>query len=188
MSTSMRSRHRPLGLAALLVVLLLAAAACSSAHAATDHASTGQAVADHANPGAEPSDSAKMVCGSEIRTSIATALSLPQRPAPTSTWVDDLFTCTYTLPDGPLVLSVKALSDDAGAERFFTQTSKELGPGQSLGRVGFQSNDGVVLFAKDNKVLEVDARRLPDKLGPDGVSKNDFAYQLSTNVLGCWTG
>lgn len=129
-----------------------------------------------------------MVCGSEIRTNIASALSLPQRPAPTSTWVDDLYTCTYSLPAGTLVLSVKDLSDDAAAGRYFAQTSKDLGAGQSLGKAGFQSNDGVVLTVKDNKVLEVNARRLPDKLGSTNVSRAGFAYEISSAVLGCWTG
>ncbi len=129
-----------------------------------------------------------MVCGSEIRTNIATALSLPQKPAPTSTWVDDLYTCTYTLPEGIFVLSVKELSGDAAAGRFFTKTSKTLGAGQSLGKAGFQSNDGVVLTVKDNKVLEVDARRLSDKLGSTSISRNGFAYEISSAVLGCWTG
>lgn len=184
----MTARHRPFGLAALLALLLLAAAACGTARAATSSTSTGPHAAGTATPGAEPSDSATMVCGPEIRTSIATALSLPHDPTPTSTWVDHLFTCTYTLPEGSLVLSVKELPDAAAAGRFYTQTRGQLGAGQSLGSAGFQSNDGVVLTVKDNKVLEVDARKLPVTVGPDGVARNDFAYQVSTNVLGCWTG
>lgn len=184
----MRARQRPLRLATLLAMLLLAAAACGTARAATSPSSTGGHAPGAQTAGAEPSSSATMVCGAEIRTSIATALSLPQDPTPTSTWFDHLYTCTYTLPEGSLVLSVKELPDDASAGRFYAQTRGQLGAGQTLGSAGFESNDGVVLTVKDNKVLEVDARMLPPTVGPDGVARNDFAYQVSTNVLGCWTG
>ena len=45
-----------------------------------------------------------------------------------------------------------------------------------------------MIFLKDDKTLEVDPRGLPSGLGPNRLSRGDFAYQLATDVLGCWTG
>ena len=58
-------------------------------------------------PGQGPSPTAQMVCSSEIRDAITTMLQLPAAPDSDSTYVNQLYTCTYHLSDGPLVLSVQ---------------------------------------------------------------------------------
>jgi hypothetical protein len=35
-------------------------------------------------------------------------------------------------------------------------------------------------------VLQVDASDLPATLGPDAITRNALAYQLSTTILACW--
>jgi hypothetical protein len=35
-------------------------------------------------------------------------------------------------------------------------------------------------------VLQVDASGLPAILGPDDITRNALAYQLSTTILACW--
>ena len=51
----------------------------------------------------------------------------------------------------------------------------------------FESSDGVVSFAKDDKTLTVDARGLSGRALPAGQSRRDTAYQIASDILGCWT-
>lgn len=144
--------------------------------------------------GAGPSESARMICSSEIRRDVATALALPAPPSPSATWADHLYTCTYHLPSGPLVLAVKELKDVPTAHSYFDQMEQRLGPNQpiagldSLGLPGYQTASGTVIFLKDDKTLAVDATSLASPVGPAHISRSDFAYQIATDILGCWTG
>jgi hypothetical protein len=36
--------------------------------------------------------------------------------------------------------------------------------------------------------LEVDATAMPEAIGPNRVARGDFAYQIATNILACWSG
>lgn len=141
-----------------------------------------------------PSESARMVCSAEIRGDITTALALPAQPSPSATWVDHLYTCSYRLPSGPFVLAVKELKDIPAARIYFAQMRQHLGPNQpivgldSLGLPGYQTAAGTVIFLKDDKTLEVDATSLDSPIGPAQISRSDFAYQIATDILGCWTG
>lgn len=142
--------------------------------------------------GGQPPGTASMVCGPEIQGSIKTLLALPELPTGASTWVDGLFTCTYALPQGRLVLSVKQSSDSAAAMTYFTslqnrtRTSTALTGLTSLGLPAFQSDSGIVSFVKDNLTLEVDATGLAATVGPQRTSRGDFAYTVATDVLACW--
>jgi hypothetical protein len=42
------------------------------------------------------------------------------------------------------------------------------------------------VFQKDSFVLQIDATDLPATLGPESISRNALAYQLSTTILACW--
>jgi hypothetical protein len=183
---------------------LLAIAACStSSSGATDtpttspsSAATEAASASTAIPAAAdgPSKSAQMICSTEARQAVATTLALPEAPVATPRWEDHLYSCTYALPSGSLVLSVKELSDVPAAQQYFHTLHEQIGPAEeilgvaSLGLPGYQSEDGNVLFLKDAMTLQVDATALPAALGPHGLSRTDFAYQMATIILGCWTG
>jgi len=100
-----------------LLVLLLAvlAAGCSgsggsAAPATTTTAATTTAV-DPSVAAAQyasntPPDAAEMVCSDEIRIQVKGALGLDGLPTPQSSWADHVYTCTFAVPVGTLVLAV----------------------------------------------------------------------------------
>jgi hypothetical protein len=138
--------------------------------------------------------SASMTCGPETATNVAMLMGL-HTPAPTrATWADHLYTCTYRLPTGTLVLSVKDSPDVAAARGYFTDRRRALGRTQplsgldGLGLPAYENTTGSVVFLKDNMTLKVDAAALPGRVGPQGTSRTDLAYTVATDVLACWTG
>jgi hypothetical protein len=56
----------------------------------------------------------------------------------------------------------------------------------NLGFPAYETADGSAVFQKDSFVLQVDASGLPATVGPDAVTPNALAYQLSTTILACW--
>lgn len=147
-----------------------------------------------APPDTGPSDSARMVCSAEVHRDIATALGLPTEPSSTSTWAGHLYTCTYALAGGPFVIEVKELPSVAAAHSYFGQMRRDLPAAQpllglaSLGLPGYQTPNGTVIFLKDDKTLSVDAAAMNGPIGSQRVSRTDFAYQIATDILGCWNG
>src|SRR4051812_50138525 len=67
-----------------------------------------------------------MVCGDDVVGDVSRALALAAPPATQSSWEDQLFTCEYSLPMGPLVLSVKESPDPAAAGAYFDGRQTEL--------------------------------------------------------------
>jgi hypothetical protein len=57
-----------------------------------------------------------------------------------------------------------------------------------LGADGYAPADGIVLLRKDNDVLVVDASGLPPVFGSNEQHRADLAFELATDILGCWTG
>lgn len=141
-----------------------------------------------------PSNAAKMICGPETVHAVVTILGLERRPHIAKTWAHGRYTCTYHLPVGALVLSVQESADPQSALAYSTKlgaTFRKTSPITGLANLGFpgyETPDGVVVFVKDNMTLEVDASGLPAKLGPHHITGNALAYQLSTDVLACWSG
>lgn len=168
------------------------AAEGTPASAARD-VSAAQAVQAPASPTGVP-PAAAMVCGDEIRDRIAQAMALPAAPVPASAWAGGVYTCTYTLPGGTLVLSVRASSDPAAA-RSYAQAAVAGQPGAApiqglanLGLPAYHSSTGTVAFAKDSFALTVDATRLGEPVGPERITRTALAYQIATDVLACWSG
>jgi hypothetical protein len=154
--------------------------------AATDTAAA--AAPSSAQP---PSKTAAMVCGDDVTGDVARVLSLPAPPPTSSTWADQLFTCDYSLPMGPMVLSVKESPDPAAAAQFFEARRVQLGetaaaPG--LGERAYATPTGTIVVIKDAMTLTVDATGLPEVFGANGQRRSDFAYEVASVVLGCWTG
>lgn len=134
-----------------------------------------------------------MVCDHEIHLAIARTFEQPSLALGVSTYEDRLFTCTYALPGGPLVLSVKdsppgpsgrtyfkALHADDGMPRLLTGL-------EAFGLPSYETKDGRVVFLKDGKTLAVDAGALPEVAGPNGESRTDVAYAIAADVIGCWS-
>lgn len=166
-------RRRIYGLLALPLFL----AACGTADAGT--------------PQAAPPKNAAMVCGNEIRTEVGQALGLSAPPAGTSTWSGSVYACTYRLPAGPLVLSVDVAPSKAKAGAFFDGRKQQTAgatPQAGLGERAFGTPSGSVTVVKDAMTLTVDATGLPAVFGADSQKRADFAYEVASVVLGCWTG
>lgn len=133
-----------------------------------------------------------MVCGDETRGNISRILSLPNAPATTDSWANKLYTCTYTLPAGFLILSVKEAADPDAARATFQdqqRTTPAAAPIEGLANLGFPAfqTPASAVFTKDNFVLTVDAAALPETVGPNQVTRAAFAYQVATTVLACWS-
>jgi hypothetical protein len=141
-------------------------------------------------PADGPSASALMVCSDEIRSDVTQVAALPTKPRATSMFKDHLYTCTYTLPMGALIVSVKDLDDSAATTAFFEKTRDSLGTTRSLAGLAqgaFGTNNGRVVLRKDNHVLSVDASQLPAVFGTQSQKRTDFAYEIASDILGCWT-
>ena len=143
---------------------------------------------------AGPSQSARMVCSNEIRKDVAILLALPALPSTTSTWTNHVYTCTYRLDQGPLVLAVTESETAAAARGHFTNLQKHVRASQpiqgleSLGLPAFEAPNGTVAFVKDDKTLQVDTTRLPPLVGNPHFNRAHLAYTIATDVLGCWNG
>jgi hypothetical protein len=55
-----------------------------------------------------------------------------------------------------------------------------------LGLPAFETRTGITVFLKDNMVLRVDATRLMLGGVAKSVSRSDVAYEVATDVMGCW--
>ncbi|WP_354180736.1 hypothetical protein [Arthrobacter sp. UYP6] len=123
---------------------------------------------------------------------LTSMLDLEQNPHTINDWVDDTFTCTYHLQEGALEISVQEAPDQTMALTYFeakqalAQDAKPIEGLANLGFPAYETADGSAVFQKDSFVLQVDASALPATLGPDGISRNALAYQLSTTILACW--
>ncbi len=204
-----RPRSRLIALAAAAAVVALAggcAAGGAGTPAASTHATAPTPVTvepgtpmkpDMKMPGTRqadaPSASAVMVCGPEIRGDVTKILAPAHPPTTTTTWTDHLYTCTYHLPGGKLVLSVKESPNTASANAYFDSVRKELGTttqltaAQGLGNPGYESAGGTVVILKDGKTLRVDATGMPTASGPHKLSRAELAYEVASDIVGCWS-
>ncbi|SOD72189.1 hypothetical protein SAMN05892883_1610 [Jatrophihabitans sp. GAS493] len=138
-----------------------------------------------------PSEAAREICSTEIRNDIAQVLALKSIPAPSATWAEHVYTCTYQLPMGMLVLSVTEAADDAAAQTFAATLRTHLADAHNvagLTTTAFATPNGRLALVKDNDTLQIDATRLPAQFGSQDEKRTDFAYEVASDVLGCWTG
>jgi hypothetical protein len=167
-----------------------AASSPSAGHSGGHH--DGGTSSPRASAAEGPSEAAKMVCGDQPMDRLTAILDLKQDPHTINDWADSTFTCTYHLNEGDLVISVKEAKNQTTALTYFDAMqalAKDATPIEGLANLGFpayETADGSAVFQKDNFVLQVDATGLPETLGPDTITRNALAYQLSTTVLACW--
>jgi hypothetical protein len=139
----------------------------------------------------EPSKAALMVCSDDIQDQVRTVLKL-SAPAPVkSSWQDQLYTCTYTLPMGRMVLSVKQSASKPAARGYFLGLRSRLGgtePLLGLGEQAYATKTGIAVVLKDDMTLQVDTTGLPAVFGAEQQRRTDLAYEIASDVLGCWTG
>jgi hypothetical protein len=137
-----------------------------------------------------PPDRASMVCGEEIVGEVSQILQLDDPPNTVSTWADGVYTCTYHLPMGPLVLSVDVAGSDREAGAFFDARRAEAPQAQDvagLGERAFGTGSGDVTVVKDDMTLTVDATALPETFGDNEQKRSAFAFEVAADILGCWT-
>jgi hypothetical protein len=134
-----------------------------------------------------------MICSPEIRGDISRKLS-PDAVAPgTITWESALYTCSYQLAEGSLVLSVQDSPNEAVGRRYFGSTRQSARkasplPGLlGLGLPSYETPSGSVVFLKDGKTLTVDATGLPNSIGPSSLSRSELAYAVAADVVACWS-
>jgi hypothetical protein len=169
----MTMRRQLLGLLAVPLVL----AGCGATQAAAQPQAGG------------PPDRASMVCGEEIVGDVTQILQLDDPPHTVSSWADDVYTCTYHLPMGPLVLTVNVSGSDEQADAYFDARRAEA-PGAEefagLGERAFGTGTGDVTVVKDDMTLAVDATALPETFGANGQTRSALAFEVASQVLGCW--
>ncbi|MCT9868250.1 hypothetical protein [Paenarthrobacter aurescens] len=94
--------------------------------------------------------------------------------------------------EGTLKISVKEATDQTAALEYFdveqalANDAKTIAGLASLGFPAYETGDGSAVFQKDSFVLRVDASGLAATLGPENITRNALAYQLSTTILACW--
>jgi hypothetical protein len=201
----MAFQHRAIGLLAG-AVLLAGCAATTAAQtprmSAPPHAGSamtpGMIMPDGSTMGVTPglitrgpSAAARMICQAETRNTITKALALEVAPASRSRWADATYTCTYRLAQGPFVLSVKEATSPAAAARYLQTRRGRVHHAARLDGLtpnAYGTPNGIVMLRKDNDVLTVDAGKLRRIVGNQHARRADFAYQIATDILGCWTG
>jgi hypothetical protein len=145
---------------------------------------------------AGPSVSAREICTEEeISNAITLTLGLNGRPPKSSSWVKPVFTCTYRLTEGPLILTVTEFPTAKAAQQSFNQKKSQYAqdkvPIQTLEALGvpsFLASDDVLLSIKTSHVLRVDVTQLPKTVGPLHRARRDLSYLVAQAILKCWSG
>jgi hypothetical protein len=179
----------------LLIAVAVLLAGCAAAPAGTKSISAAPTTVLAATPRSSasvgPSDSAKMICGLEVRSQVSGILHLSDLPPTTSSWADHVYTCVYHLAAGPLTLSVQEPADTASAGAYFNASRQRLAANRQLsglGQLAYAAPTGSVVILKDNKTLRIDVTALPSRLGRPPVTRTDLASELAVAIMGCWTG
>lgn len=194
MRTSRLLQSTLVGAVATVVLCSCAAPASTTAQAAAGV----QAAAAPAAGGASTQGSttqapltARMVCGGQVVRNLAD-LDGVKGSIPTATsWQDPVFTCTFTLPEGPLVLTVRQAADKSAATTAF-KAAQQAASGTTissfaaLGIPAYSTAADAVSFVKDDLTLVVDPAGLPAQLGPQSTKRAEFASTVASFVLACW--
>jgi hypothetical protein len=139
----------------------------------------------------EPPASAAMICDADIKSKVGEALSLAAPPSTEWHWSNGVYTCDYQLPMGRMSLQVTVLSGAREAGTLFDADRARTPGAQPLAGLGERAvgtDDGTVLVLKDSQILVVDTTGLPAEFGANGQRRTDLAYEVASDVMGCWTG
>jgi hypothetical protein len=177
---------------AIGAVCAVALAGCGSSQSATSTTTTTGARTATFTYGPAPSVSARMICRHEAIEEINDeAIGLPTVAAPTATWANHRYTCTYRYAGGTMVLYVQALPSLAATRAYMAGLARTMGDVQAVANVGqgsFETTDGSAVSRKDNKVLVVDVSRLPAMFGRPLVTRADLALSVTQVIFACWRG
>ena len=171
-----------------LLALPVILAGCAGESAAASPSPSPAATAAAASG---PPANALMVCSEDIRSKVQQALGLSAEPHTSATWAHPVYTCDYDLPMGRMTLRVRVLPGKAQAAARLVADQKATPGAQPLAGLGEQAwgtPDGTAAVLKDNQILTVDTTGLPAVFGANKQQRDDFAYEVASDVLGCWTG
>ena len=132
-----------------------------------------------------------MICDADITSKVGVALDLPGPPSTEWRSSGDVYTCDYLLPMGRMSLQVTILAGAGQASAMFDADrarTRGARPLAGLGERAYGTEDGTVLVLKDSQILLVDTTRLPQEFGANGQRRADLAYEVASDVMGCWTG
>jgi hypothetical protein len=107
------------------------------------------------------------------------------------TWADGTYVCRYTLPMGEMTLSDQVFPDAATARGRMATRQADDGSARTLpglGQQAYGSDRGIAVVLKDDQILTVDTTDLPERFGVNDQRRTDLAYEVASDVLGCWTG
>lgn len=176
---------------AVLAALSLAISGCSaptSAHRAAAQSASGASTSTP-DAMATPSAFARSICEPKLRSDLTATLGFTTEVPATSTSGDHLYTCTYSLPTGQLVVSVKKLADSAAARKYFEGLRGHLDrPAEvvglsSLGLPAFSTPAGQSVYLDGTEILEVDGSGLPPTVGVYGETRNALAAQIAVRII-----
>ena len=161
-----------------LVPALLACAAVAGLLVAGPGAALAAGDADHsANPATD-------VCQPMVANGIVEFLGGPL-PAPQhGGWAGHVYTCTYPLAGGRLVLTVTQLRNRAAAATAYNRLAQAAAHRtrlNGLGNAAYQAPDGTLVARKDQFVLDADPTG-----APSGIRPADLAFAAVVAVMGCW--
>ena len=136
-----------------------------------------------------PSAFARTICDQKLRTDVTNTLGLGAVPPVSASIGDHLYTCTYRLPTGRFVLSVKQSADVASAHAYFNGLRQRFRPTfpmrglASLGLPAFGTADGRTVFLKNEETLQADATGLPPEVGRYHQPRADLAFYIASRVI-----
>jgi hypothetical protein len=168
----------------------LAVAGCGSSSSSSP-TTKGTTAAGGGHPaGATPSASSQMICSTEARRDIAASLGVTATVSK-PTWINHVYSCTYTYPNGVITLSDKELDTAAQTTAQYNAYAAQLGrrpDAVEFGQGAFITTNGSVIVRKDFKVLDVDVSKLPQKFGNPLQDRSNVALSVAATVMSCWTG
>jgi hypothetical protein len=140
---------------------------------------------------ANPSKSAQMICGPEVKSEVAQLLGVQITQPLDPKWVDHVYSCHYTYGTAVLTLAVKELANRAQTDQYFASMATKLGKTENisgLGQGAFTTKNLSAVVRKDYKVLLVDISKLPAQFGRPPDTRANIALNVAATIMGCWTG
>jgi hypothetical protein len=141
--------------------------------------------------GRNPSPISVMVCATEAQTEITDGLGEPRLSVSTPTWLDHVYACDYTFPQGTVRMSVKELSSKSQTNAYFNGLAHQFGDKQTLyalGQGAFLTDNGSVVVRKDWKVLFVDSSQLTAPIRTTAQLSGTPAETMAAVIMECWSG
>jgi hypothetical protein len=144
-----------------------------------------------ATAGSDPSDAAKVSCGTEGADQIAQVLGIAAVSISTPVWADHIYTCDYVYPqNATMTVKVKELSTVEETTAYYEGLAAQFGKNQdlqSLGEGAFSTKSGSVVVRKGYRVLLVDTSGLPPQFGLPADTRENDAINVAYTIVQDWT-